>query len=119
MLEATGRERRTLTRKVHAMINNNEVDKLKQATVHYRTQLERTIVAKRKDVDSMRASMKEAVDFAADLSLSITAEEDQISLLKKTIIDLDKVFSPETKKIVVLPVAPALPIKTPPEGDRA
>lgn len=93
------------------MIGDSETQKLMTEALHYRAQLQRTAIAKRKDIDSMKAARQEANNFMDELSLAVGAGEDQIDLITKTLIELDKVFPIVEKKIVSLP--PAKPVSIP------
>lgn len=99
------------------MIGDSETQKLMTEALHYRAQLQRTAIAKRKDIDSMKAAKQEANNFVSELILGIAGGEDQISLIEKTVIELDKVFPivektvVEEKRVVLLP--PAKPVSIP------
>jgi len=88
------------------MIGENETQRLLVAAVHYRAQLQRTAIAKRRDIDSMKASKGESESFVEELNLAIAGGEDQISLIKKTLNDLEKVFPIVDKKVISLPPGP-------------
>ena len=89
------------------MIGENETQKIMAAELNYRAQLQRTSIAKRRDIDSMKASKGESESFVEELNLAIACGEDQISLIKKTLNDLDKVFPIVDKKVISLPAGPA------------
>ena len=92
------------------MIGENGTQVLIVSALHYRVQLQRTITAKGKDIDSMKASKDEAENFIGELSLAIASGEDQISLIAKALTELDKVFPIVDKKVISLPAAKTLSI---------
>ena len=93
------------------MIGENETQKLMVTVLNYRSQLQRTAISKRRDIDFMKASTDAAGNLIEELNLAIAGGEDQLGLITKTLIDLDKVFPVIDKKVITLP--PAKPVNIP------